>query len=109
LRVRLKEQPGSALANVLAGSTLQVEHFNIFGFRFPDVSLALSARDRAWRVAVEGPAARGVIVVPYDMRGSQTLTLDMDRLLIGEHADGSGVADDDTTDPTQLPPLAIKV
>ena len=109
LRVRLKEQPGSALANVLAGSTLQVEHFNIFGFRFPEVSLALSARDGAWRVAVEGPAARGVIVVPYDLRGSQVLTLDMDRLLIGEHADGSGVADDDETDPTQLPPLAIKV
>lgn len=111
LRVRLKEQPGSALANVLAGSTLQVEHFNIFGFRFPDVSLALSARDGAWRVAVEGPAARGVIVVPYDMHGSQTqtLTLDMDRLLIGEHADGSGVAEEDETDPTQLPPLAIKV
>jgi hypothetical protein len=109
LRVRLREKPGSALASMLAGSQLQVEHFNIFGFRFPDVSLALSAGNDAWRVAVEGPAARGTIVVPYDLRGAEPLTLDMERLLIGEHAGGSTPDGDDETDPTQLPPIAIKV
>jgi uncharacterized protein YhdP len=109
LRVRLKEKPGSALAGILAGSQLQVDHFSIFGFRFPDVSLSLGSGDGAWRVAVEGPAARGTIVVPYDLRGTAPLTLDMERLLLGEHADGGAASADDETDPRQLPPIAIKV
>jgi uncharacterized protein YhdP len=109
LRVRLKEKPGSALAGILAGTQLQVDHFSIFGFRFPDVSLSLGSGDGAWRVAVEGPAARGTIVVPYDLRGTAPLTLDMERLLLGEHADGGAASADDETDPRQLPPIAIKV
>ena len=42
LRVRLKEKPGSALAGLLAGSQLQVDHFSIFGFH-----LQLTARQQA--------------------------------------------------------------
>ncbi len=109
LRVRLREHPGSAFAGLMSGSTLVVDHFNIFGFRFPDVSLTLNGHDSGWHVAVEGPAARGVIVVPYDLRSGDPLTLDMDRLLIGERADVSASPEEDETDPTQLPPIAIKV
>ena len=86
-----------------------MDHFSIFGFRFPDVSLALGAREDAWRVAVEGPAARGTIVVPYDLRGTSPLTLDMERLLVGEHADSGAATVEEDTDPRQLPPIAIKV
>jgi len=109
LRVRLKEQAGSAVGDMLAGSTLHVDRFGIFGFHFPDVSLTLGNRDSAWRVAVESPAARGVIVVPYDLRGNTPLTLDMDRLLLGDYAEGDSSTDDEALDPTQLPPIVIKV
>ncbi len=109
LRVRLRQQASSAIADILSGSTLVVDHFTIFGFRFPDVSLALGAHDGAWRVAVEGPAARGLITVPYELRGEAPLILDMDRLLLGEHADGEPTAEVEETDPTQLPPILIKV
>lgn len=109
LRVRLRERADGELGDVLAGSTLTVDHFSIFGFRFADVALSLGAHDRAWRVAVESPAAHGVIVVPYDLRGDAPISLDLDRLLVGEHAEAEDAVDDDVTDPTQLPPLVIRV
>jgi uncharacterized protein YhdP len=109
LRVRLQEQSQSAVGDILSGSTLVVDRFSIFGFHFPDVSLSLGNGDHAWRVSVDSPAARGVLLVPYDLRGNAPLSLDLDRLMVGEHTDDEASAEEDETDPTQLPPLSIKV
>ncbi len=108
LRVHLTSGPGHGLGEYLRGGSLVVGRFGIFGFHFANVTLALEGRDDAWHVDIDGPAARGRIVVPWDLPGTRPLTLDMERLVIGEHLEGVGPAED-ATDPTQLPALAIRV
>ncbi len=108
LGVRLSEGTGKGLAEYLKGGTVLIDRFDVFGFRFPDVTLALEAGKGEWRAHVEGPAALGTIVVPWEMKGPAPLSLDLDRLLLGERVVAAG-ATGSATDPTELPPLAIAV
>ncbi len=108
LRVKLSEGTSHALSDVLKGGTVAVDRFGIFGFAFPDVTLTLEGRGEAWHAAVDGPSARGQIVVPWQLPGSDALTLDMERLVLGERTASAGDSDD-RSDPTQLPAMAIRV
>jgi uncharacterized protein (TIGR02099 family) len=107
LPIRLSAGASQGLGGYLRGGTLVVDHFGIFGFRFPDVTLTLEGRDQAWRATVAGPAAHGVVVVPWDLPGTMPLSIDMDELALGERATGTGT--EQPTDPTQLPALSIVV
>ena len=108
LRVRLTSGPSHGLGEVLRGGAVQIDRFGIFGFHFADVKLGLEARDEAWVADIDAPAARGRIIVPWALPASRPLSLDMERLVVGAYAAGSGSADE-PTDPSQLPPLAIRV
>jgi uncharacterized protein (TIGR02099 family) len=108
LRVKLSDGTGHGLSDVLKGGTVAVDRFGIFGFEFPDVTLTLEGRDEAWHAAVDGPSAHGVIVVPWQIPGGEPLTLDMERLVLGERTAAGGDADGES-DPTQLPAMAIRV
>ncbi len=108
LAVRLSDDTGQSLGTVLKGGTVAVDRFGIFGFRFADVSIALEAGKGEWRARVDGPAAKGLIVVPWEMPGAAPLTLDLDRLLLGERDAAAGPAGK-PTDPTELPALAITI
>jgi uncharacterized protein YhdP len=109
LRVRLTDGPSHGIGEVLRGGAVQIDRFGIFGFHFADVKLGLVARDDAWIADIDGPAARGRIVVPWVLPGTRPLTLDLERLMVGEHFGVPGGEADDPTDPSQLPPLAIRV
>ncbi|HXQ30543.1 MAG TPA: AsmA-like C-terminal region-containing protein [Steroidobacteraceae bacterium] len=108
LAVQLTEGPGTAIGEYLRGGTVVVERFGIFGYRFPEVSLALTAGAAEWRAEVDGPAAKGTIVIPWELRGSRPLTLDLEHLVLGERLP-AGSPGEARTDPTQLPGLAISV
>jgi uncharacterized protein YhdP len=108
LAVRLSDGPEKSVGEYLRGGTVAVDSFGIFGFHFPEVTLALEAGKAEWRVQVDGPAARGTIVIPWELRGSQPLTLDLERLVLGERTPVSGPGEA-PTDPTQLPGLAVTV
>ncbi len=107
LSVRLSDGTGKGLGEYLRGGTVLVDRFDVFGFRFPEVTLALEAGKGEWRAHVDGPAALGTVVVPWDMKGPAPLSLDLDRLLLGDHANAAPGGS--PTDPTELPPLAIAV
>ena len=110
LRVRLTSGPSHGLGEVLRGGSVRIDRFGIFGFHFADVKLGLEARDEAWIADIDGPAARGRIVVPWALPGSRPLSLDMERLVVGEYGGAAGSADaEDPTDPSQLPPLSVRV
>ena len=108
LRVKLNARTGAGLGNYLRGGSVVVDRFAVLGFSFPDVTIALEGRDQAWRVQVDGPAAHGSLVVPWDVPGTQTFLLDMDRLVLGERSTADGAAAE-RTDPTQLPAMRIAV
>ena len=108
LAVKLSDGTSHALSDVLKGGTVAVDRFAIFGFEFPDVTLTLEGRGEAWHAAVDGPSARGQIVVPWQIPGSEPLTLDMERLVLGERTP-SGSDAGEQSDPTQLPAMAIRV
>ena len=108
LRVKLGPGTGAGLGNYLHGGSVAVDRFAVFGFRFPDVTVALEGRDQAWHVQVDGPAAHGTLLVPWDLPGTQPLVLDMDRLVLEERAPAEGGAVE-RTDPTQLPAMRIAV
>jgi len=108
LRVKLSDGTSHALSDVLRGGTVAVDQFGIFGFEFPNVTLTLEGSGEAWHAAVDGPSARGLIVVPWQIPGSEPLTLDMERLVLGERSAGGGDGEGES-DPTQLPAMAIRV
>ena len=107
LRVHLTAGGGHGLGEYLRGGTVAVDRFGIFGFHFADVRVTLDGRDQGWHVGVDGPAARGTIVVPWDLQGTAALTLEMDRLALGPRETGRG--DGEITNPTQLPAMVITV
>lgn len=107
LRVHLSAEGGHGLGEYLRGGQVSVGRFGIFGYHFADVRLTLEGRDSRWHVAVEGPSARGTIVVPWELPGTAPLVLDMDHLVLGPRETGGG--EGETTDPTQLPSMAITV
>ncbi len=108
LRVKLADSTNRSLSDVLKGGTVAVDRFGIFGFEFPDVTLTLEGRGDAWHAAVAGPSAQGLIVVPWQLPGGEALTLDMERLVLGERS-GGGDDGEEPSDPTQLPAMTIKV
>ena len=109
LRVHLSAVPSRGLGETLRGGKLVVDRFGIFGFHFPDVAMLLDGHDEAWNVTVDGPDTRGRLVVPWDLLGRRPLTLDMDRLVIGEHARDAGSGPEEQIDPKELPAMAIRV
>jgi uncharacterized protein YhdP len=108
LRVKLSDETNRSLSDILKGGTVAVDRFGIFGFEFPNVTLTLEGRGDAWHAAVDGPSAQGQIVVPWQLPGGEALTLDMERLVIGERSAG-GDDGEEPSDPTQLPAMTIKV
>ena len=91
------------LHDYLRGADLVVRDFGIFGYDFSNVDAAMVAQDGAWRVHVESDAVQGNVVVPFDLAGDMPLELDMDRLILGEHAGGRG----SNPDPAHFPSMRI--
>jgi uncharacterized protein (TIGR02099 family) len=75
------------VSDYLRSADLSVRDFALFGFRFPQVNASLLAGESAWSVSVDGPRARGTLLVPYDFSGSEPLTLNLARLSLGEAGD----------------------
>jgi uncharacterized protein (TIGR02099 family) len=107
LRIKLADGTGRALSDFFKGGTIAVDRFGIFGFVFPDVTLTLEGSGETWHAAVDGPSARGLIVVPWQIPGGEPLTIDIERLVLGERTTGGG--GEGESDPTQLPAMAIRV
>ena len=91
------------LSDYLRGVDLNVRQFGIFGFAFSGVDGRMRAEEGAWRVHVDSDAARGDIVVPFNLEGDMPLELDMDRLVLGEHQAGTGAS----PDPTHFPSMRL--
>jgi uncharacterized protein YhdP len=100
--------PGG-LAALLKGGSIVADRFTVLGFTFPNVTLQLEGRDRAWRAQVDGPATRGQITVPFDPLRGDPLVLDMDRLVIGDRVAAAGGEADAPADPREMPALQIAV
>jgi uncharacterized protein YhdP len=95
---------------ILRGGALTAQRFSVLGYEFPDVVLQADSRDGAWHVSVDGPAARGSIVVPWRLAAGEPLVLDLDRLVLAPSAAtraGSGTGE--PTDPRELPALRLAV
>jgi uncharacterized protein (TIGR02099 family) len=93
-----------ALHDYLRGADLVMRDFGIFGFDFTNVDAAMVAEDGAWRVHVESDAAHGNVVVPFNLEGDMPLELDMDRLILGEHA---GAGHGANPDPAHFPSMRL--
>lgn len=104
------------VSDYLRSADLWVREFELFGFRFPNVSASLLAGQSAWSVSVEGPRARGTILVPYDFTGSEPLTLNLARLSIGDSGDAAAApasatpaAAEENPDPRDWPSLRASI
>ncbi len=75
---------GKPVSSVLRSADLTVAELEVFGFEFANVSASLLAGERSWSVNVDGPRARGSILVPYDFAGPEPLLINMARLSIGD-------------------------
>lgn len=107
LAVRLSEPSGKGLGDYLRGGTVIVDDFGVLGFSFPDLTLSLSAGPAEWRATVDGPAASGSVIVPWDLKGAAPLKLDLGHLALGEH--GGDGADGTPVDPRELPAVTVSV
>jgi uncharacterized protein (TIGR02099 family) len=75
------EKPGKrALSDFLKSASVTARQFRLFGFGFSDLSGNLIAGERAWSISVDGPQARGIVLVPYELQGPEPLVVNMTRL-----------------------------
>jgi uncharacterized protein YhdP len=94
----------------LRGGALTAQRFAVLGYAFPDAVLQADNRDGAWHATVDGPAARGSIVVPWRLAAGEPLELDLDRLVLGPRAAAPAPgATEQPTDPRDVPALRLAV
>ena len=105
--VNLKwDQPrGHPLDEWLGGADLAIQHLEVLGYAFADVSGRLRPGNRAWEIGVNSVGASGHLTVPYAFPGEVPMVLDLDRLQFGESVrSGEG-----QTDPRQLPAIRVDI
>lgn len=103
-------KPGKRpLSDYLRNADFTAHDLRLFGFRFTDVQGTLLAGERAWSVTVDGPEARGTLLLPYDLQGPEPLVLNMARLrLRSEETEGGGKSGRDP-DPTDWPDVNASI
>jgi uncharacterized protein YhdP len=105
LELRWPEPARRRLQDWLAGIDLSVGEAEALGYAFERASVRMRPGNRAWEVAVDGPAASGRLAVPFDFPGEVPLVIDMDRLHAGERVrTGTG-----EVDPRRLPSIRFDV
>jgi len=113
LSVRLTDTPNDGLGDSLRGANVLIDRFNVLGFGFNQVALALEARAGAWRATVSGPTAQGTVVVPWNSHGPDPLSITLDHLALDEYALKEDALDsahaDSVTDPALLPAMTLQV
>ena len=105
--VRLSSTPGKPLGELLRGATVIIDDLSVFGFHFAQQAVTLSAGPAEWRALLDGPSANGTVVVPWDLKGAAPLSLDLNRLVLGEHRDAA--AGGKPTDVRELPAVSADV
>jgi uncharacterized protein (TIGR02099 family) len=85
---------------------LKIDRFGIIGQTFPDTELTARRGRDGWTVDVASPNATGRVRVPFDLRGSQPVALDMQRLWLVE--DDTAGGSDERPDPRDMPALEVK-
>ncbi len=102
-------QPGKRpLSDYLRSADFTAHDLKLFGFRFTDLRGSLLAGERAWSVSVDGPQARGTILMPYDMQGPEPLVINMTRLHLEDQED-AGNGGGSEPDPTRWPDVNASI
>ncbi len=96
---------GRPIQEWLAGADLSIGRLEVLGYLFSNLNGRLRPGNRAWDVNVNGDAASGRVVVPFTFPGEVPMTLDLDRLHLGERAAGAGKRPD--PDPRKLPAIRV--
>ena len=104
---RVRARP---VSDYLRSVDLSIGEFRVFDHRFPDVSGSLLAGERTWAVRVDGPAAHGTVLVPFDFSAEEPLIIDMTHLRL-EALDSSPANDttESQSDPTLWPNVRVSV
>jgi uncharacterized protein (TIGR02099 family) len=101
---------GKPLSDYLQAANVRVGSFELAGYRWSDVRGMLQSTTSGWRVDVDGPDAAGQILIPEQFSGSQTLRATLERLVLDKpEASGTGDAEDDETDPRNIPNLQVHI
>jgi len=103
------DKPGKRpLSDYLKSASITAQRFRLFGFDFSNLSGNLIAGERAWSISVDGPQARGIVLVPYELQGAEALVVNMSRLhlVAAETADEEG---DREPDPRQWPDVSASI
>lgn len=103
-------KPGKrALSDYLRSVDLTAHDLLLYGFRFSDLHASLLAGERAWSANVDGPQARGTILVPYDLQGPEPLVLTMTLLRLNPEQNDAGLEPSREPDPTQWPDVNASI
>lgn len=101
---------GQKLSDILRAANLHVGVLQLFGYEWPDVRGVLQATPQGWRVDVTGSNVEGQILVPESFKGTQPLTLDLERLMVIRAARGSGERGrTESRDPREWPSLRVHI
>ncbi len=101
------------LSDVLRAANLHVGLLQLYGYEWPDVRGVMQATEQGWRVDVTGTNAEGQLVIPENLKGSQPLSIDLERLVVmrSDRASGEQDAQDEASDgdPRDWPSLRVHV
>jgi uncharacterized protein (TIGR02099 family) len=102
---------GGRVADFLRAANLRVGVLQLYGYEWPDVRGVMQATPAGWRVDVTGANAEGQVVIPEDFKGSQPLTIDMERLVVMRTEGLNRQANDaeNRRDPREWPSLRVHI
>lgn len=96
------------VSGYLKSADISARVFRLFGFSFSEVSGSLIAGERAWSVSVDGPQARGIVLVPYDFQGAEPLVINMTRLSLDSEA-SADAENGSEPDPREWPNVSASI
>ena len=102
-------QAAGGIGDRIRNIDLVIDNLYVFGQHFLDHRVTVDRAGSEWFVHTDGEQLAGDVRIPYDLRGGNPVTLELERLILP--GDDSEDRDSDPTaiDPRTLPGLSIKV
>ncbi len=100
---------GPRLMDWLGPVDVRLDRVILAGFEFRDTAASIRSEGNHWRVALNGPAIEGDVVIPEDLSPGHPIVLTMKRLYLQSPSTAAGQHGSSEQDPRNVPAFSVAV